>query len=490
MSRSSRAWYPLLALLLGGNTACRVGPDFVRPAPPPVSGYSDTTGSGMPGDPPPIPAVFGQVIPSRWWQVFESPALDSLVAQGIQENQTLAAAQASLAQARELLRQARGSEFPQVDASASAARERLAAATTNASGSAANIYSVGTAASYPLDLFGGIRRKVEQAGALADNARYEVGAAYVTLSGNVVTTAITIASLRLQILTVNDILADDQRNLDLVQLKLAAGKAAPSDVLTAQSQLEADRALAPPIRTQLAQARHALAVLVGRFPAEWSAPTFVLDSLRLPDSLPASLPSELVHRRPDIQAAQAELHAASVAIGVAESQLYPSITLSGSLSSESGALRGLLEGPSFAWNLVAGMIAPLFHGGALRAQKRAAVDAYESSLALYRQTVMAAFQQVADVLFSLGADGQLVEAERRALEVSQSAVELQRIAYGAGKSSLLQLIDAQRTNEQIILGYARARAQRFQDVAELFVAMGGGWSEATGAGSAEAGVPH
>jgi NodT family efflux transporter outer membrane factor (OMF) lipoprotein len=326
-------------------------------------------------------------------------------------------------------------------------------------------------------LFGGIRRRVEQEAALAENSHYQLAAAYLTLTGNAVTEAIAIASVRLQIQAVSDILADDQRNLDIVELKLAAGKATQLDLATAQSQLENDRALAPPLRQQLEVARHALSILAGKFPAEWSPPDFDLDSLAPATELPLSLPSEVVHQRPDILAAEAELHAASAAIGVAQAALYPSLTLSGSLGSQARSPSDLTRGSNVIWNLLAAATAPLFHGGTLRAQKRAAADAYLGSFAIYRQTVLSAFQQVADVLYALDDDADLLGAEQRALSASQTALDLQRVSYEAGKTDLLQLIDAERSYQQARLGYTRALGQRYQDTVQLFVALGGAWWE-------------
>jgi len=466
----------LALLTLGG---CRVGPDFVRPVPPPVATYTDSaSGPSMSEDSARQHLAIGQPVALRWWEVFGSSDLNEVVTHAIASNQTLASAQANLAQAREVLLQARGQYYPQVDASANAEHERLSESSQSGRGTVSSLFSLGGTVSYPLDLFGGVRRHVEQQAALADDAHYQLAAAYLTVTGNSVAQAINIASLRLQIQAVDTILAGDQTNLDLVQLKLSAGKAAESDVLTARTQLETDRTQLPPLNQQLAAARHALSILVGRFPAEWSPPAFDLEQLTLASQLPVSVPSDLVHQRPDILAAESQLHAASAAIGVAAAQLYPSITLSGSLATEATSTSGLFEGPSVIWNLLSGLTAPLFHGGALKAEKRAAVDAYQAAFATYRETVLSAFQQVADVLNALDSDNQLVDAQHRALLASRASLELQRLSYEAGKSSLLQLLDAERSYQQARLGEAKAVAQRYQDVAQLAVAMGGGWWQA------------
>ena len=319
---------------------------------------------------------------------------------------------------------------------------------------------------------------MEQAAALTENQRYQLAAAYLTLTGNVVTQAIAIASINMQIGAVQDIIAEDERNLRLVQLKFDAGKAARSDVLAAESQLANDRVLLPPLKQLLSRAQHALAVLIGKFPGTWSAPDFDLNELILPAELPVSVPSALVHQRPDILAAEAQLHASSAAIGVAASQLYPNITLSGSIGTQALATGNLFQASNQFWNLVASLTAPIFHGGALEAQKQAAIYAFQASAASYQQTVLTAFGQVADVLRALTDDADLIAAQKKALDITLESLSLQRLSYSAGKSDLLLLLDAERAYQQARLGYGRAKAQRFLDTALLFVAMGGGWWQA------------
>ena len=247
---------------------------------------------------------------------------------------------------------------------------------------------------------------------------------------------------------------------------------------TAESQLANDRTQLPPLQQQLSVAHHALSVLVGKFPGQWSAPDFDLTEFALPAELPVSVPSDLVHQRPDILAAEAQLHASSAAIGVAASQLYPGITLSGTLGVESLSTATLFQSSSRFWNLVANLTAPVFHGGALEAQKQAAIDTFRASAATYQQTVLTAFGQVADVLRALDHDAELVAAQKHALDTSATSLALQRLSYTAGKSDLLQLLNAERAHQQARLGYARAQAQRYQDTTQLFVAMGGGWMTA------------
>jgi NodT family efflux transporter outer membrane factor (OMF) lipoprotein len=470
----------LAVLLLAG---CAVGPDFRRPPPPDVSRYTTTATDAAPSDTREAEqhVVDGAAIPAEWWQLFHSPPLDEVLRLAIADNQTLAAADATLAAARQAVLEARGAFYPQVDFGATYSREHASNRSGQGSSTASlatggfNLYSLGPTVSYAPDVFGGTRRQVEEEAALAEKQRDQLAAAYLTLTGNAATQALNIASARMQLDAAESIIRDDEQNADLVRRKLEAGKAAEVDVLTAESQLAVDRTQIPPLRQQLSVARHALAVLLGRFPAEWSAPDFDLTQFALPGELPVTVPSALAHQRPDILAAEAQLHADSAAVGVATAHLYPAITLSASLSGEGLSSDVVFPGASLAWNLVGGVTAPIFHGGALRAHRQGAVETFHASLATYRQTVLTAFGQVADTLRALEHDADLVDAERHALDTSDRARVLQRISYEAGKSDLLQLLDAERLYQQARLGYARAEAQRFQDTVQLFVAMGGGW---------------
>ena len=382
----------------------------------------------------------GQAVAKEWWTLFQSVHLNDAVTQALANNQTLAAAKATLAGAQEAIRQAEGGLYPQIDTDNKFQRGKMAA-----SGSPSNLYSVGLTASYIPDVFGGTRREIERQDALAQNQLYQLGAAYLTLTGNVVTQSITIASFRGQLATLENIVADDEKNLQLVQEKYRAGKAARSDVLTAASQLANDRTLLAPLRQQISVAQHALTVLVGKFPGAWEPPAFNLDELTLITELPVSLPSELVHQRPDILAAEAQLHADSAAIGIAAAQMYPSITLSGSLMFQSLATDVLFSGSNLLWSVAAGLSAPIFHGGALKAQEAQAVDVFKASAATYQQTVIQAFAQVADTLQALKYDAELLDVQKQALDVANAALALQQVSYSAGKTDVLQLLNAERS---------------------------------------------
>ena len=510
--RAARALALTLALVLPPVLlqSCVVGPSWKAPAPPDVGAYlppepatppPDSSQSAArsaqpaspanPGTPaaaasPPTaggaggaesPAIasqriaLGREIPDQWWNLFHSQRLDETLRQAIAASYSLAAARATLAQAQEAILEARAALFPQADLGASARRGTGAGGARGVS----NLFSLGPTASYSIDAFGGTRRRVEQETALAAAQRYQLAAAYLTLTGNTVTEAITIASTRFQIATVEDLIKNDQKNLDLVQREFDAGKVARSEVLTAAAQLESDRIQLPTLNQQLSVARHALSVLAGRPPGQGSPPDFDIDELALPDDLPLSLPSELVRRRPDILAAEAELHADSAAIGVATAQLYPSITLSASLAQDALTLAGLFQAAGRTWSVGGSLDAPLYHGGALNAQRRAAIDAYQAQLATYQQTVLLAFGQVADTLSALQHDAESVAVSQRARDIAARSLALQRSSYAAGKTSALQLISAENTYSETRLSYVRAVGQRLADTAQLFIAAGGDW---------------
>ncbi|HUZ73298.1 MAG TPA: efflux transporter outer membrane subunit [Stellaceae bacterium] len=464
------------ALALAG---CTLGPNFTPPKAPPETTYtSHGAAEKQAGD---QHFALGAKITGDWWTLFRSDPLDAVLKQAVAGNRSLVAAQATLAAAQESVNAALAGLYPQVDLGASAVRQHINGAQFGLPELPpqfppySNLFRVGPTVSYALDIFGGTRRTIEESAALAAVQDYQLDAAYLTLTGNAVLQALTIASLRAQLDTVDGIVADDQRNLDLVHTELRAGVATQLDIETATSQLATDRTLRPPLLQQLSVARHALTVLVGKVPSNWQPPNFDLDRITLPTELPLSLPSSLVRQRPDLLAAEAQLHAASAAIGVATAQLYPQITLTGAMSQQAISLDTLFHGASNVWSLGPSLTMPIFHAGALEAERRRAVDNFNAALATYEQTVLQAFGQVADVLEALNHDAELLAEEQSALRSAQSSLDLTRRSYSIGSVGILQVVDAQRVAEQARLGFVRAKVQRYLDTAQLFVAMGGGW---------------
>jgi NodT family efflux transporter outer membrane factor (OMF) lipoprotein len=327
--------------------------------------------------------------------------------------------------------------------------------------------------SYTLDYTGGIARGIEEQGAIAEITQHQLDAAYLTVTGQAVMQTLAIASARAQIATIETILAQDRDNLTLVQTAFDEGSAARIDVVSAQTQIASDMALLPPLRQDLARAHHALSIVLGRVPAGDLPPDLELAQLTLPPEIPVSLPSELAHRRPDILAAEARLHAATSAVGVAESNLYPKIQLNGTVGQQAVNAGDLFNSGNTAWSLISGLTMPLFDGGTLRAQKRAAIEAMHASAAYYEQTVLEAFGQVADLLDALNHDAERLDAEARAQEAAPSNLDLARASYAEGNVGVIQVLDAQRAFQQARLGYVRSEAQRYFDTVELFLALGG-----------------
>ncbi len=476
-----RACAALVAVMTAG---CAAGPDFRRP---PAPGVDSFTAGALPAETAAAAVAggtaqrfaFGETIPAEWWALFRSEPLDRLVRRALADSPTLAAAQAALRAAEENRRAQFGALLPRVDGSASAVREKISGASFGQQGlalSAFTLYDASVSVSYALDLFGGTRRELEALQAQVDYQRFQLEGAWLALTANVVTTAVQEGALRAQIAATRDIVAAEEQQLDLVERQFRLGGAARPDVLAQQAQLAQTRATLPPLEKQLTQARHRLAVLAGRFPGEAGAvPEFDLDGLELPRELPVSLPSALVRQRPDIRAAEEVLHAASARIGVATANLYPQVTLTGSLGTETTRFRDLFGAGTSVWTLGAGVLQPLFHGGELTAKRRAAIAAYDQALAQYRDTVLQAFLGVADVLRALEMDARALAAQADAEAAARASLELAREQYRLGATSYLTLLNAERQHQQARIALVQARAARFADTAALFQALGGGW---------------
>jgi len=466
------------AVLLVAMAGCAVGPDFQRPAGPAADRYTFDALQSESADAASGTAqhiALGRGLEGDWWQAFRSDQLDRVVRDAIDGNQTLAAAQATLSQAQALIEARTGALFPQVSAAAAAGRQKYGAAFFGGFKGPApfTYYSIGPSVSYALDYTGGIGRSIEQQQALAEFQRQQLAAAYLSITGNVVLQSLEIASAREQIATMQNILEQDRENLRLVQTSFDAGQATRVDILSAQSQLANDATLVPPLRQALSVAQHALATLVGQPPANWSPPEFDIAQISLPSDIPVQLPSELAHQRPDILAAEAQLHAATAAVGVATANLYPQITLTGTAGLQGVNPGHVFDRSSTVGSLAAGLAGPLFDGGTLRAERRASIDALQADAARYQETVLQAFGQVADQLEALDHNAEQLQAQQHAVEAAQNNVRLSQLSYHEGNVGVLQVLDAERQFQQAKLGFVRAQAQRYIDTAQLFVALGG-----------------
>jgi NodT family efflux transporter outer membrane factor (OMF) lipoprotein len=456
------------ALLLGG---CVAGPDFRAPDPPAVTAY---TAAPVAARASVAPDGTATPLPAEWWTLLGSPKLNSLIAESVQGNRELAAAQATLVQSEELSYAASGARYPQIAFDASAGRDKYGAAFLGPEKLPPfNFFSLGPTLSFVLDTSGAVHRTIEQQQALTEVQQDQVDQTYLTLTGNVALQALAIAATHAQIVTVNVLISDDQEDLRLVVTAQQAGSATEVDRLNAASQLANDQTLLPPLERQLHVAQHALSVLMGRYPANWTPPDFELEDFVLPESVPLALPAELVHRRPDIRAAEAQLHAATAAVGVASANLYPQITLSASASLESTTLGTLFNASSTAGSLAASLAAPLYDHGTLRARRRAAAAAARAALDIYEQAVLRSFAQVADQLEALDQDAALIRAQQQAVEVSGKNLALTRESYADGYTGILQVLEAERFNQRAQLGLVQARVGRYEDTMQLLLALGG-----------------
>jgi NodT family efflux transporter outer membrane factor (OMF) lipoprotein len=468
----------LLSLLALSLTGCELGPNFFSPAAPKTTEYTSPGEKNL-GDGPRDKRTLdvGAKIADAWWTIFRSPTLDQVMKQALADSPTIAQAQAQLAGAREQVAAAAGGLLPQVDIAAAVGRQQFNAEPSGVVRTPVpvNLYQIGPTVSYALDVFGGLKRTVEMKQAGVDLGNYQLAAAYLALTGNVAMEAITIASVRAEIQTVNRIIADDEQNLRLVRTAQEAGTSTLVDVTAAQSQLANDRTLLAPLRQQLSVAKHGLAVYAGKAPSEALVPDFDLTALAVPAVIPVSMPSELVRHRPDILAAEAQLHVASAAIGVATANLYPQFTLTANVTQGATDLGKFFSGNFTGYDMLASMAAPIFHGGTLEAQQLAAIATYDAAFATYRQTVIAAFGQVADSLQALVHDDQDVRAQTEAVGTANQALKLARLSFQEGNSTLLQVLDAERQADRANIGLVQARSRRVLDTAQLFVALGSGW---------------
>lgn len=475
----------LLVVLTAATLAgCAAGPDFRPPAPPRVSGYTAhpvATTAATPGVAGGDAQTFeqGADIPGDWWTLFHSQPLDALIAQALKNNHGLKAAQAALRAAHEDVLAQRGSFFPAVSAGLNASREKdPSAALAPVPSNNAYLYSLFTpqlSISYAPDLFGLNRRTRESLKAQEQSARFQMVAAWTTLTTNVVATAVQEASLREQVDATRELVDLEKHSLAILQLRFQKGDASKLDVAAQQSQLAQAEAGLPALVKQLAATRHALAVLVGAFPDQGPVQTFALSDLHLPETLPVSLPSTLVAQRPDVRQARADLHAASAAVGIAAAERLPNIDLTANAGSTALAISKVFTTGTGFWNIAASLTAPIFEGGQLMHQERAAKATYVEAAEQYRGTVLAAFQNVADTLVALDQDAKALQSAAQAEQAAKTTLDLSQLQLKHGYIGTFELLAAQQSYQQARVGLVAAEADRFADTAALYQALGGGW---------------
>lgn len=471
------------SVVIGLLAGCTVGPDFKRPAAPKVATYTATpfpaqtvSASTVLGEPQRL--VESETVNPYWWHELGSARLNAMIDDALQTSPTLAGAQARLRQAEEgYAAQAGSTLYPQVDAGLSSQRQRFNPGTLGQSGDARvfSLYNASVGVRYTFDLAGGNRRALEALAARSDYQRYQLDGARLTLVANIVTTAVVQARLAGQMQVTEAILRTQEEHLGLTRERVRLGQAAPDDVLALQIQVAQTRASVPLLRNQLQQNEHLLAVLTGRAPGAGGLPSFSLQEFTLPAVLPLIVPSELVRARPDIQAAEALLHAANAEYGVAIAKLYPQLNLSANLGSQALTTGALFGSGSAVWSLVGQLTQPLFSPG-LPAEKRAALAAFDVAAANYQVVVLEALRNIADVLRALDNDAQRLTALSAADAAAQGSLESIQRQYALGAASYVQLLIAQQQSQQTQINLIEAQARRLVDSAALYQAMGSGRS--------------
>ncbi|MGH8183044.1 MAG: efflux transporter outer membrane subunit [Rhodanobacteraceae bacterium] len=466
---------------------CAAGPNFKPPAPPDVSSYTTrplTTTAATPGVAGGTAQRFdeGADLPRDWWTLFHSQPLDALIRQALKNNHDLKAAQAALRVAHEDVLAQRGSFFPSVSAGFDASREKASNILAPVPNFPAvpqefdySLFTPQLTISYSPDLFGLNRRTRESLQAQEQSARFQMIAAWTTLTTNVVVTAVQEAALREQVAATRKSIDVAKKSLAILQLRFQKGDASKLDVAAQQTQLAQTEASLPALVKQQAAARHALAVLVGAFPDQAPVETVTLANLQLPANLPLSLPSKLVAQRPDVRQARANLHAASAAVGIAAAERLPNIELTANAGSTALAISRIFTSGTGFWGLAASLTAPIFEGGQLLHQERAAKAAYVEAAEQYRGTVLVAFQNVADTLVALQQDAKALQAAAKAGQAAKTTLVLSRLQLRHGYIGTFELLAAEQSYQQARIALVQAQANRFADTAALYQALGGGW---------------
>lgn len=466
-------------------SACAVGPDFRVPDAPATAQYTSERQPTATAQARALPTSQGEAqtfatdvdVPADWWTRFGSPPLNALVAQALADSPTLRQAEAKLREAQENYRAQAGARLlPSADLKLSGTREQVDLAsfgiTSVPSPGPFTLFNASVNISYTLDVFGGNRRALESLAAQVDYQRFELEAARLSLAGNVVTTALRQASARAQRAALEGMLAAQRVQLDITQARERAGGVATLDVQNQAALVAQTEAQLPALSAQIAQYDHQLARWLGQPPGAFTSPTIDLATLQLPRTVPVGLPSTLARRRPDIRASEAMLHKASADVGVATANLYPQFTLSGSFGTQRMRTADLGDGINI-WNIGMNLLQPLFRGGELRAQRRAAVAAYDAALASYQDTVLLGLAQVADAMRALEADAATLAARADAAQRAETAYRIARERYQAGGISHLALLDAQRQALDATRARLDAQGARLSDTAALWQALGG-----------------
>src|SRR3984893_6944306 len=512
MNRSMRT--ALLVAIAASASSCAVGPNFHKPVAPANAAYAP---SPLPEASASAPIHGGEVhnyiagrdIPFEWWELFQSPALNSLIDKAFKANPTIAAAQAALAQAQETVRAQQGYFFPSIGATYQAERHKISGNLTN--DQAPGVQGNGDNLSAPLqtpgvapytaplyynfqtaeltvgfvpDVFGSNRRQLESLAAQTEAQRFALEATYITLASNVAAAAIQEASLRAQLQATQEIIAADEKSLQILRDQFRLGSAMRIDVAAQETALAQAKATLPPLRLQFEQTRDLIRALVGNLPNEDVPETFELNALQLPPEMPLSLPAKIIAQRPDVRAAGAQLHAANAQVGVAVAAMLPTFPITGSYGGNADQFSWMFRSGGPFWNLVGDVTQPIFQGGTLLHKKRAAQQALKQAAAQYQGTVITAYQNVADTLHASLSDADAVAGQGDSENAAKVTYDLTRRQMESGYVNYLTLLSAQTAYQQALLARVRVQATRYGDSVALFQALGGGWWNRTAKASA------
>ncbi len=483
--------FVLFVLVLSG---CSVGPRWKAPPAPPVKAYTakplpEKTASANISGGAAQRFVPGLAIPGEWWRLFHSQALDRLIKEALAANSDLAAARASLSRAEERVYVAEGALYPLASVDFSASRNKTAASIGAVPANGELYYSLFTpelTVAYNPDVFGATRHEIQSRKAAAERQRFELEAAYLSLTSDVVAGAIEEALLGARIKATSDVIDIALRELKILRRQYALGEVAGADVAAQEAALARRRAELPPLEKALLESRDRMASLLGRFPSRKPKAVFTLSSLVLPRQLPVSLPARLLAQRPDVRAAEAELKRAGALVGVAASNRLPQVTLAGALGSSAVTAGGLGAAGNLFWSLAGDISQTVFDAGALKHRQRAAEAFFKEADARYRTTVLAAFREVADALHALLSDAAALKAAVGAEEAAKRSLDIARRQLQLGEINYLGLLETQKSYEGARVALAKARANRLRDSAALFEALGGGWWNRDDLGSAGA----
>lgn len=471
-----------LMVLAIGLSACSYEPAIHLPAVPNSGGYTaggvpqqTASSKGKGGETQTL--AFGKTLHQTWWRLFHSKRLDALVKLALQNNPSVSLARAQLHQAQAVAAIDSSVFYPQINANLAAQRSK-SDVQIGGGKSASYIYSLftgGVGVSYYPDIFGVNRLVYKGSKAQVEYRRYELDAAGLALSGNLVSAVIGEAAVRAQIDSSRQIIKQERQLLNLTEMQYQAGSVSQLNVINQRAQLAGSEALLPPLRQQLAVYRHEVAILAGQYPSQWHHKPFTLDDLHLPQHIPVSLPSMLVKQRPDVQAAEQQIHYAAALVGESRAEFFPTLQLTGNFGFSSNESNLLFSPANTIWNIAASLVQPIFEGGKLNAQEREAKAVFDAELDTYRSTVLGAFEQVADALRAVQNDADALAAQQSALASSRQALALAEYQYRTGETDYLTLLTAEVQYNNAKLADVKAQAQRYQDTASLLLALGGGW---------------